>query len=328
MNAADMAAAGREFPPRLTGGESPRSAEDVAIDWFSVTFLPESEDLDVGAECWELLKRVIGSVSGAEAPPTKGYERGVKFFVRRYGELVNIGRCDWGGALHLGRARLELFGSGSSIVKHWWGVADWLEEQSTVKITRVDLALDFLEGEVGIGDAVEWLKSGLFNNGGRNPRHSTPGDWLSDRPEHGRTLEIGRRENGKMLRVYEKGRQLGQPESEWTRFEVEIRNNDREIPLDVLTNPGKYFAGAYKALEGIAKHAPSRIATHQKEGQITVERMTEVVRTQYGPFLHVLRASLTSDEVMEALSRPGVPRRLERCAVASSIEPQELINHE
>lgn len=313
-----------ESPPRLTGGESPRSAEDVAIDWFSVTFTPESPDLDVGAECWELLKRVIGPVSGLDAPPTKGYDRGVKYYVRRFGELVNIGRCDWGGALHLGRARLELFGTGSSIVKHWWGVEAWLQEQSEVKITRVDLALDFLAGEFGIKDAVEWLRDGLFNNGGRNPRHSTPGDWLSDQPTHGRTLEIGRRENGKMLRVYEKGRQLGDPSSEWTRFEVEIRNNDREIPLDVLTNPGRYFAGAYKALDGLSKHAPERIRTQQKEGQISLTRMTEVVRTQYGPFLHVLRASLTSDQVIEALSRPGVPRRLERPAVASSIEPQEL----
>lgn len=319
-----QAAVGREFPPSLTGGESPRSAEDVAIDWFSVTFMPESSDLDVGAECWELLKRVIGSVSGLDAPPTKGYARGVKFYVRRFGELVNIGRCDWGGALHLGRARLELFGSGSSIVKHWWGVEHWLEEQSQVKITRVDLALDFLNGEYGIKDAVEWLQSGLFNNGGRNPRHSTPGDWLNAQPVHGRTLEIGRRENGKMLRVYEKGRQLGDPGSHWTRFEVEIRNNDREIPLDVLTNPGRYFAGAYKALEGLSDHAPQRIATQQKEGQISLERMTDVVRTQYGPFLHVLRASLTSDEVMEALSRPGVPRRLERPIVADCLEPAEL----
>lgn len=325
MTAGIQAASGRHLPPCLTGGESPRSAEDVAIDWFSVTFLPESSDLDVGAECWELLKRVIGSVSGLDAPPTKGYDRGVKFFVRRFGELVNIGRCDWGGGLHLGRARLELFGSGSSIVRHWWGVQDWLDDQAEVKITRVDLALDFLEGEFGIKDAVEWLQGGLFNNGGRNPRHSTPGDWLIDRPIHGRTLEIGRRENGKMLRVYEKGRQLGNPESNWTRFEVEIRNNDRVIPLDVLTNPGRYFAGAYKALDGLSDHAAERIPTHQKEGEISLSRMTEVVRTQYGPFLHVLRASLTSDEVMEALSRPGVPRRLERPAVALSLEPEEIV---
>jgi len=324
MTDADFQAAGREFPPRLTGGESPRSAEDVAIDWFSATFLPESYDLDVGAEVWELLKRVIGSVSGVTAPPTKGYAQGCKFYVRSFGQQVNIGRCDWGGDLHLGRARLELFGSGSSVVKHWWGVLDWLDDQDEVKITRVDLALDFLEGEFGIKDGVQWLKEGLFNNGGRNPRHSTPGDWLSEQPTHGRTLEIGRRENGKMLRVYEKGRQLGRQDSKWVRFEVEIRNNDREIPLDVLRNPGKYFAGAYKALEGLSDHAPCKIATQQKEGEITVERMSEVVRTQYGPFFHVLRASLSAEQVLDALSRPGVPRRLERSAVVKSLEALEF----
>lgn len=67
---------------------------------------------------------------------------------------------------------------------------------------------------------------------GRPPRHSTPGDWLSETPYYGRTLEIGRRENGKMLRAYEKGLQLapGSTATKWTRFEVELRRKDRDIP--------------------------------------------------------------------------------------------------
>jgi phage replication initiation protein len=201
------------------------------------------------------------------------------------------------------------------MVRHWWVVRTWLEDQVVPKITRVDLAVDFLQGEYTVEHARDWLASGLFNCGGRNPRHSTPGDWLSPQPVHGRTLEIGRRENGKMLRVYEKGRQLGDPDSPWTRFEVEIRNNDRDIPLDVLSRPAEYFAGAYRALAPLVDAGSERVATHQKEGELSSRVMAAHARSQYGQFVHVLRASLTAGEVLDVLSRPGVPRRLERSSL-------------
>lgn len=48
-----------------------------------------------------------------------------------------------------------------------------------------------------------------------------------------------------MFRGYEKGRQLGDPESLWFRAEVELRNQGRIIPLDILINPTQYFTGFY-----------------------------------------------------------------------------------
>ncbi len=49
------------------------------------------------------------------------------------------------------------------------------------------------------------------------------------------------------MRIYEKGKQLGDPESPWVRWELELHNTDREIPFDVLLQPGRYVAGAYPA---------------------------------------------------------------------------------
>src|SRR5438309_783047 len=60
----------------------------------------------------------------------------------------------------------------------------------------------------------------------------------------GCTFYVGARANGKMFRGYEKGRQLGDAQSNWFRVEVEFRAKDRLIPLDVLTDPTPYLAGS------------------------------------------------------------------------------------
>ncbi len=46
----------------------------------------------------------------------------------------------------------------------------------------------------------------------------------------GRTLYIGKRENGKMLRIYEKGKHLGNPVSSWVSVELELKGKNRIIP--------------------------------------------------------------------------------------------------
>lgn len=301
-------------PPALTGGESSRGAK---VDWLTVTWLPEPDE-HMPATVLQLLHDWTGlAVSGVDCPGMFGYEHGVRFFARLDdGADHHVARVDFGGSHHGMRARLDLSGSCAARVRAWAAVQGWIGTLFDAKITRVDLAVDCLNGEYTVEHAAEWYKAGLFNAGGRMPRHSCPGDWLSEQPKHGRTLEVGRRQNGKMLRAYEKGRQLGDPNSSWTRFEVEIRNIDRDIPLDVLTRCDEYFVGAYKCLQVILDAAAERIATHQAEGQISIEKLTESARISYGQLVHVLRASLSAGEVLDSLSRPGVPKRLEKASLA------------
>ena len=247
-----------------------------------------------------------------------GYQSGVRFFIDLDGSPQHVARVDFGGNHHKMRARLDMSGSACSQVKEWTGVQDWISRLFDYKLTRVDLAVDCLMGEFGVDHAVEWFHAGEFHAGGRRPRHSTPGDWLD--PHYGRTLEIGRRENGKMLRCYEKGRQLGDSASPWTRFEVELRNIDRDIPLDVLTDRDRYFTGAYKCLARILEAAAERIRTHQKEGEIALEKLTVHARSSYGQLLHVLRLKLSASEVLDELSRPGIPKRLGKASLGGFIQ--------
>ncbi len=220
---------------------------------------------------------------------------------------------------------MDISGTGCSRILDWRRLQEVIDGSSEAKLTRVDIAVDAMDGEFTVEDAVDWYQSGDFNAGGRTPRHALQGDWLS--PAYGRTIEVGRRENGKMLRCYEKGRQLGDPFSSWTRFEVEIRNNDRDIPTDILTAPDTYFTGAYKCLERVLDAAATRIKTHQKEGEISLELMTGYAMNSYGALVHVLRSTLTSDQVIDALSRPGIPKRLERSGLHGFLNAHQPGNY-
>jgi len=309
---ADRACASRS--PVLTGEESPSRS---IVDWFTVTFSPVPGQA-LALNIHSLLLRCMGEVSGVAVPAILGYEHGVKFCMTAHGALINVGRLDWGGEHHKGRARLDLTGTGCAQVDDWSLIHREISKFDEVALTRVDLAVDCLQGEFTVDDALAWYGQGAFNCGGRNPRHSTPGDWANpnyaagEGLRYGRTLEIGRRANGKMLRAYEKGRQLGSSDSPWTRFEVEIRNIDRDIPLDILVNPDKYFAGAYKCLAKLLLSPIATIPTHQKEGQITLERLTHFARVGYGKLIEVLRVHLSANEIIQELARPGLPRRLEK----------------
>ncbi|GKS89101.1 replication initiation factor domain-containing protein [Acidovorax sp. SUPP2539] len=133
-------------------------------------------------------------------------------------------------------------------------------------------------------------------------------------------LEIGRRENGKMLRAYEKGLQLAPGSGDkWTRFDVEIRNKDRDVPLDVLTRCDLYFVGAYECLQRLLPVAGERIATHQKEGDLSLDTMVHHASVGYGKLVHVMRGHVPAETLLDLISRPGVPRRLEKATLAGFI---------
>lgn len=301
-------------PPALTGGETSAMRGGAKVDWMTCTWLPDPDEWVPGS-VRDMLTSVIGPVTGVEAPGMFGYEQGLKFFVTLAdGVQHHVARLDWGGNHHKCRARLDMSGSACSKVMDWSPVADWIGRLWDHTLTRVDLAVDCLAGEFDVEDARDWYLSGEFHAGGRRPRHSLVGDWLD--PAYGRTMEIGRRCNGKMLRAYEKGRQLGDTSSPWTRWEVELRNIDRDLPLDVLTRCDEYFVGAYRCLERILDAAAERIPTAQAEGEIALAHLVHHAREAYGRVVHTLRLNLDASELLDFISRPGIPKRLEKASLA------------
>ena len=89
------------------------------------------------------------------------------------------------------------------------------------------------------------------------------GNWVN--PDgSGRTIQIGKRASGKLIRIYEKGMQLGEPFHPWVRWELELHSNSHDIPWDVLIEPGRYVVGAYPNALAWVQSEMSRIVTIQR----------------------------------------------------------------
>jgi phage replication initiation protein len=254
------------------------------------------------------------------------YRRGLFGFrySLRFGEGAGV--MAWGGDSQRGRVYFSLMGQGCSLIKNWQGLAEWLETHRAV-IKRADVAYDDFQGKVvNIAWAVDQYKTDGFNAGGRKPVHACFGDWLEgDASTKGRTLGIGNRDSGKYARIYEKGKQLGDVSSSWTRVEVEWRAQDRHIPYDILTRPGHYLAGAYPCL-AFLEEEQCVIKTVSKAVQIVYDTAVANAKRHCGKIVNLMLDVLGGDYagVVDSLIRPGYPTRIDPYSYHVKQDPTRL----
>lgn len=124
-------------------------------------------------------------------------------------------------------------------------------------ITRIDIAVDWFDGLVDYELVKQLYYEGSFISGGRSPRfHEIASKVMC--PETGslsqigsNTFYVGKRGGAKLFRGYEKGLQLlaleedSHPFPDWFRCEVEFRNKQCEIPLNIVENLDGALLGAY-----------------------------------------------------------------------------------
>lgn len=210
----------------------------------------------------------------------------------------------------INRGILSLSGEACHLVSNWKRLISLLRDGLGGQISRWDGAVDDYTGAHGVDTALQMYDAGQFNSGGNQPTCEQRGNWR--KPDgKGRTLYVGKRENGKMARVYEKGMQLGAPWHPWVRWEIELHNKDRFIPFEVLLEPGKYVAGAYPAF-GWVREEMQRIPTIQKTAKISYDFLTHHASSAYGKHINVMMEKEGSAEkVIEKLRRDGIPSRLD-----------------
>lgn len=203
----------------------------------------------------------------------------------------------------------EITGSGCAQVKDWQEVVDVIEGEGG-KLTRVDVAADDMTGQ---RYNIAWAQDQYHSGGFKPPRGMHPNAhlWSDEGSGKGCTYYVGSRESGKLFRGYEKGKQLGDPESPWFRVEVEYRAVHRTLPVQMLLDPGAYLAGAYPCLSDIADDQ-RRPLTVAYESAAKIERAVEHARKQAGRVLHMLIALYGGDigAAMARLHIPEMPRRL------------------
>ncbi|MGH8045146.1 MAG: replication initiation factor domain-containing protein, partial [Stenotrophomonas sp.] len=150
---------------------------------------------------------------------------------------------------------------------------------------------------------------GEFNNRGQRPKAQLVDDYDSG---DGKTLYIGGKKSEKQLRVYEKGREQGDKNSPWVRYEAQFRKSDRkEIPLDVLRDPASYLLGAYPVLNFLHCVA-TRIDITKAAVEATWKSARRHLRRQYGATLAFISRNCPDAEslkaVIETCTSPKLPR--------------------
>lgn len=208
-------------------------------------------------------------------------------------------------------AFLSMPAEGCHMVPNWAELTKLLRDKFKARITRWDGAVDDYEGIYSVDLAVSLYKEGLFNAGGKTPSCNQNGNWI-DPDGSGRTFYVGKRKNGKMLRIYEKGMQLGKKFHPWVRWEIEFHNKDRDIPWDVLLEPGKYVAGSYPKATGWIQDKMQRIRTLQDTTRINYDCLTHHLSQGFGKHINVmLEVEGTYENVVKKIIRDGIPKRLD-----------------
>lgn len=304
------AASSADSSPRLvTRGETIGTPANAIIDWLSVT-LPSTAPVKM-PELMPFLRQLLGVeelIGKSQERGIAGFDKSVALYLPVDGTPADVGRIAWGGESQRGRTWLSLSGTLCARVADWQVVAAQLELWEA-RITRVDVAHDDFAGGIRLDDIEGKYRAGEFNSGGRQPTCALAGDWLQVSGK-GRTFYVGRRINGKYLRIYEKGKQLGDPLSPWVRWEVEFGSKSRLIPYEILNDPARYLSGAYPALHFVAP-VHERIKTQRKMACTSLDRLTELASISYGKTMNALRLQgLDADEILSMICRPGVPSRL------------------
>lgn len=321
-----QAAAGRR-PRTVIRGESTSRGAKAIVDYLRFTFLASCGF----SESLEQIRRYMAlwfPVPVNFVPSEKGifgYESSHDVMIWTNGEMLRVGIVAVGGTNTGNTMMVDMSGQGCSLVNDWMAVYATLQDLDA-RITRADTALDLMEGFT-VQQFDDLYFEGEFNCGGRIPsRRYFEGGDSRNQYAHGRTLYLGKKANGKELCIYEKGKQLGNSESEWIRIEIRFGNRDRVIPHDIVLFPTKYFAGGFIALEKLVDSIAQKIRTDQKdiaveERTIVLKRLTHFLVAAYGKTLYQLAAEMNYDykALYELLSVPGIPRRLEKSTVAGGM---------
>lgn len=254
-------------------------------------------------------------------------------------EEILYGKVHYGGKSQKGSVCVELTAAGCKAALMGWELRlkPFLDEAINPRITRADLTIDDLSGSLfDLGSMEQAYFDGAFSWTNRRPKMNKVGsDWNAFDENgnrlfevgSGRTLYIGSRNCAKYVRIYEKGKQLGDKNSPWVRFEIEFRNRNMHITTDILSEPGKYFGGVYPICAQFTQKA-DRIKSHRVQVEKTIDKVESWAKTAFGGVWNMYKSyfpNLTEAEIWARLKpdHDRLPKGL--CAAAVAVELDETV---
>jgi len=260
----------------------------TSIDWLR--FRTQAEP----ADCVQALREVFGEYGSHvralhNGRGQLGFEQSARLCVAD----MTIGHLQYGGDAMRGWVRVDISGSGCDWVTDWDGCESVLRGLHQFQPRRVDIALTTCDGSVSHDSVVQAHRSGFFVTSGKPPSMTK---IEPENPYEGRTVYVGKRDQPKFLRAYEKGYEIarkhpgveithvdGVPIEDLYRVELELKAKTQDLPVDLISNRDQYFAGAYPYLQSLLDVEPvifrqSRAAAPRR----TLDSMLGVLRSQYG----------------------------------------------
>lgn len=296
----------RHHGPNSNTGQKGQLAAPV-IDWCSVTF-PAHTLKNLGLSSYhDLLEYVFGTKGRIALGVIE--EKRWNFFPWSGVMVDETGTlCGRIGLADNGETHISLTGQGCKHVASWAQARRAIEEAKG-RITRADIAVDdFAGSRINVETFIEYVKADAFTSRGRPPLCQLVDDFDSGK---GKTLYIGQR-GYKQLCVYEKGKQLGDPDSDYCRAELRLYNKHHVIDPAVLTDPGMFFAGAYEVLAQFIADEVAKLEAKERQARPTAEATLENLKRQSGTTIGLLVRAFGEDVVrviVDHVARPGVPGR-------------------
>lgn len=180
------------------------------FDYYSITTSVPRETLAAYIQ-----SDFIGQHSTPEPSTARfGYERAFRFVMA---DLTILCTVMEGGETQKGRTLIFASGESSERLYRMLQRLDLKE----VKVTRVDVALDFDEPHAW--EALHKLGHHLHLNLGSKLRYIGPSLGEIGETEDGRTLYVGARTSACMARIYEKGKKDDPTRPDWVRLELEFK---------------------------------------------------------------------------------------------------------
>lgn len=298
-----------------------RNRSYAFVDWINFTFKTANYPLKLHTGHAAISDEDYVTALSIELYKIFGYgvdcerETGLNFYKRTWNLPYGWGHVCIGGQRD--SVLVSIKGQGLAAAASGWErrLYDYLKTIPHAKITRVDLAHDNHYSSTTVDDYLTMYRTGLFRSKRRAPEVECLGNW--EKPNgKGRTLYVGSRSSGKLLRIYEKGLQLANGFHnmfpDWLRVELELKNIDREIPFEVLLRPGQYLAGAYPALANM--HLVQEFVKTQKNViKSTFERSIETTRHQFGAHIWLQIQILGAEEFIKRVTkeREHIPKSLQ-----------------
>lgn len=181
------------------------------------------------------------------------------------------------------------------------------------KIGRIDAAWDDFEGRYG--DPAGAAEN--YRHGGFTPQKGVRSEkvcFFDDMGTgNGSTFQLGDR-SSRMLRIYSKGKQLGNKTSPWVRYEVQYMAAAFDLTTDNLRNPGLLLL-QYPDLDFLPVIGQGEPCMRvRRETEISIDRVVNWARTVVGPVLTLLADSIGCTTTIELVANDKTPRRLRKLA--------------